>query len=125
MERPNLGTSCVLIPSLFPPMSLRSAQPVPLAMVPAVTIPRHLAPTVGPRVSGVDDQAGSLIGSTIAVGRFIQFGSLNFIDEATWTPATRNVTSGTVLPVGSIDIFIGFVGSSTEGSPTTSRIQCM
>jgi hypothetical protein len=49
------------------------------------------------------------IGSTIVVGNFIQFGNLAFINpDSTWLPDAGKITSGAVVPINGIDIFVGF-----------------
>ena len=74
-------------------------------------IPHHLAPTVGPKVSGVTFEAGVLggIGETIAVGQAIRFNNAIYVaGDSTWTPANDSLVSSCTVPIGSLEIFIGF-----------------
>jgi hypothetical protein len=76
--------------------------------------PRYLAPTIGPAASRVEFQEGAQgeIGSTVAVGESIQFGSLGFVmDDFKWQPAVSPVAHGEIIPIDGINIFIGYVGS--------------
>jgi hypothetical protein len=44
----------------------------------------------------------------VAVSRYIRFGNLGFVpDDSTWQLTSDNVSSGTIMPFGDIDVFIG------------------
>ena len=65
--------------------------------------------------SGVIFRAGLLveIGKSIAVGRAHRFYGDAFInDDASWIPANDTLVSSVIIPVGSIDIFIGFTAAA-------------
>ena len=69
-------------------------------------IRRKLAPTVGPKASGVTFQARTLggIGESIAVGRAVNIDDNVYINcDSTFMPANDYI-----VPVGGIDIFIGY-----------------
>jgi hypothetical protein len=82
-----------------------------------MTLLQHLAPIMRPE-SAAEFQAGThgKIDATMAVGQYIQFGNLAFIKLETWRHASDNVTSGTIVPTSSINLFIGFVATSDEES---------
>jgi hypothetical protein len=80
-------------------------------MAGAGSFPRQLPPTVGQRWPGVTFWAGSLgsIGDTIATSRVMYYGNVPVIlNNGSWISASSNVITGTIIPIGSIDIFIGF-----------------
>jgi hypothetical protein len=67
--------------------------------------------STSPAAPRVEFHVGTLgrIGSTIVVGKFIQFGNLAFINPySTWLPDAGKITSGAVVPINGIDIFVGF-----------------
>ena len=81
----------------------------------ALPIPRQLAPTVGPKASGVLFQAGALgeIGKTMAVGRariINNFGCIE--DDGSYVPANDALVSSFVVPFGTINIFMGFTAEA-------------
>ena len=88
----------------------------------AVTLPRQLAPTVGPSPSGVIFRAGSLpagCDADCAVGQAIVFGSLFFVENAGYRPADAPpVTRGVIMPFGRINAFVGLVEAAEQ--PTES-----
>src|SRR5664279_3015751 len=74
--------------------------------------PRQLAPTVGQRASGVTFRAGLLggFGDTIDVGTAIidvDGGFGRIVDNGAYMPARNHLVGAYVVPVGSINIFIG------------------
>ena len=72
---------------------------------------RQLAPTVGPKASTVTFQAGTLggIGESIAVCRAINIDGNVYINcDSTFMPANDYIIGCGVVPVGGIDIFIGY-----------------
>jgi hypothetical protein len=74
-------------------------------------IRRQLAPTVGHKASGVTFQAGTLggIGDTIAFGRAARCGNIGYIaDDGGYIPAKEGLIAYTLVPIGEIEIFIGF-----------------
>ena len=82
------------------------------------TIPRQLAPTVGPEASEDRIQEGSAfagIGETIAIGRVRYAGNQPFVlaDEY-WIPAREAPTRFAIVPVGDVHIFIGEVGNASD-----------
>jgi hypothetical protein len=56
---------------------------------------------------------GTIVGvEIIAIGHLVQFGNLAFIkDNSNWQPAAGEITSGAVVPISGIDIFVGFTGA--------------
>jgi hypothetical protein len=77
---------------------------------------------MGPATSGVQFQAGALegIGDTIAIGHVVYFGDTPFIVAESYTPASRNIAAHRIIPIGGIDIFVGFnsVQAAYEAIPT-------
>ena len=74
-------------------------------------IRRQLAPTVGPNASGVTFQAGTLggIGESIAVGWAVNIDSNVYINcDNTFMSANDYIVGCGIVPVGGIDIFIGY-----------------
>ena len=100
-----------------------------------MTLPRQLAPTVGPSPSGVIFRVGSLptgCDDDCAVGQAIIFGSLFFVENAGYRPAdTPPATRGVVMPFGRINAFVGLVeaveqptesvGSPSAGAATSAE----
>ena len=82
-------------------------------------IRRQLAPTVGPKASGVTFQAGTLggIGETIAVGRVVRYGDNHYIScDESYIPADDYIVGCGVVPFGGVDVFIGYT-SEAYGLP--------
>ena len=74
-------------------------------------IRRQLVPTVGPKVSSVTFQAGTLggIGESIAVGHAVNIDGNFYINcDNTFMPANDYIVGCGIVPVGGIDIFIGY-----------------
>ena len=77
-----------------------------------MTIPRQLAPTVGPAHGGFEFLKGSFEGlKGYAVGRMTKSrrGRL-YIDDADWGPDAGSVEYGSRVPFGGVRIFIGKIG---------------
>ena len=74
-------------------------------------IRRQLAPTVGPKALGVTFEAGTLggIGESIAVGHAVNIDGNVYINcDNTFMPANDYIVGCGIVPVGGIDIFIGY-----------------
>ena len=66
---------------------------------------------MGPKAASVTFQAGTLggIGESIAVGRAVQIdGNLYILCDDTFMPAKDYIVGCGIIPVGGIDIFIGY-----------------
>ena len=77
-----------------------------------MTIPRQLAPTVGPAHRGFEFLKGSFEGlKGYDVGRMTKNrrGKL-YIDDANWGPDAGSIEYGYRVPFGGIHVFIGRVG---------------
>ena len=77
-----------------------------------MTIPRQLAPTVGPAHGGFEFLKGSFEGlKGYAVGRMTKSrrGKL-YIDDAGWGPDASSIEYGYRVPFGEIHVFIGKIG---------------
>ena len=77
-----------------------------------MTIPRQLAPTVGPAHGGFEFLKGSFEGlKGYAVGRMTKSrrGKL-YIDDANWGPDAGSIEYGYRVPFDGIHIFIGWIG---------------
>ena len=77
-----------------------------------MTIPRQLAPTVGPAHGGFEFLKGSFEGiKGYAVGRMTKSrrGKL-YIDDADWGPDAGSIEYGYQVPFGGIHVFIGKIG---------------
>ena len=77
-----------------------------------MTIPRQLAPTVGPAHGGFEFLKGSFEGlKGYAVGRMTKSrrGKL-YIDDANWGPDAGSIEYGYRVPFGGIHVFIGKIG---------------
>ena len=83
-----------------------------------MTIPRQLAPTVGPAHGGFEFLKGNFEGlKGYAVGRMTKsrHGRLH-IDDAGWGPEAGSIEYGYQVPFGGIHVFIGKIG---EPGPET------
>ena len=79
-----------------------------------MTIPRQLAPTVGPAHGGFEFLKGSFEGlKGYAVGRMTKSrrGKL-YIDDANWGPDAGSIEYGYRVPFGGIHVFIGRISES-------------
>ena len=98
---------------------LDSHNPTPTksSMTPDVTNPRQLAPTVGPAVKSVTFRAGSMKGAEdLVVGRIITVNGTPLIDDSSWGPEADYLETGHVIPFGSINVFVGFIGGRSINS---------
>ena len=88
-----------------------------------MAIPTTVTPTVGHGVSSLRSAARpySPVARDIATGRLIATGSFYHILPSSYMPASRPLTHAAMLPVGSINIFVGFteaydpIGSAAIG----------
>ena len=88
-----------------------------------MTIPRQLAPTVGPAHGGFEFLKGSFEGlKGYAVGRMTKSrrGKL-YIDDANWGPDAGSIEYGYRVPFGGIHVFIGKIG---EPGPEPDLCMC-
>ena len=97
-------------------------------MTPDVTIPRQLAPTVGPAVKGVTFRAGSKSGcKEIAIGQVEDINGVPFIDDSEWGPEADRVEFGYIVPIGSVKVFVGSVsrklGGAAQGSESMEELR--
>ena len=91
-------------------------------MTPDVTIPRQLAPTVGPAVESVTFHAGSKSGfKNIAIGQVEDINGVPFIDDSEWGPEADHVEFGYIVPIGSVKVFVGSVSRKPEGATQGSK----
>ena len=77
-----------------------------------MTIPRQLAPTVGPAHGGFEFLKGSFEGlKGYAVGRMTKSRrSKLYIDDEGWGPEADSIEYGYRVPFGGIHVFIGKIG---------------
>ena len=91
-----------------------------------MTVPRQLAPTLGPAHGGFEFLKGSFEGlKGYAVGRMTKSrrGKL-YIDDANWGPDAGSIEYGYRVPFGGIHVFIGKIGEpglSRTSAPISSR----
>ena len=77
-----------------------------------MTIPRQLAPTMGPAHGGFKFLKRSFAGlKEYAVGRMTKshHGKL-YINDASWGPDAGSIEYGYRVPFGGIHVFIGWIG---------------
>ena len=146
-EGPNLGKPRALL-NLVPKMPTSSlyldSLKIPL-VASTVTTPQQLAPTVGQGTSGLRSSArpytplvdpvrpyAPLVDSarsyspparSIATGRMIATGGLLQIQPSSYRPASTPVTHAIMMPVGSINLFVGFARATdlTESEGSVGR----
>ena len=90
------------------------------------SIRRQLAPTVGQRTFGSRFRPDSTlasasagIGDSIAVDRILYASNTLLIPkDETWIPAHGEVTSYSIVPIGEVDLFIGY----TDPAPLTQAV---
>ena len=77
-----------------------------------MTIPRQLAPTMGPAHGGLEFLKGSVKGlKGYAVGRMTKSRhGKPYIDDAGWGPEADSIEYGYRVPFGGIHVFIGKIG---------------
>ena len=83
------------------------------------TIPRQLAPTVGPERSRVSFLPGSTggIGDTITVGLvscFDETGAGHIFNDDFWMPAKEDPAGWSMVSIGGFDIFVGFTAKALD-----------
>ena len=85
----------------------------------AVAIPTTVAPTVGQGASSLRSAARpySPIVRPFATGRMIATGSILHIQPSSYRPATAPITHAVMLPIGTINLYVGFTGSSDPADP--------
>ena len=84
-------------------------------VTPAVTKPRQWAPTVGRVSKGV-----TIIGEPqrgmrhLAIGRvMINLQGEQIVDDSGWSPELDSVETGSIVPIGRINVFVGTVSTSS------------
>src|SRR5664279_165809 len=85
----------------------------------AVATPRQLAPTVGPKALGVLFRAGILggIGETIAVGHAEICSGYGYVhNDASWMLAYGVPVESFIVPVGDINIYIGYTAAAFDSA---------
>src|SRR4051812_28747869 len=85
----------------------------------AVVIPTTVAPTVGHRASDLRSTARpySPIAWSMATGRLVATGSIFHIQPSSFVPASAPVVHAVMLPIGRINLYVGFTGSSDLADP--------
>src|SRR4051812_17385153 len=85
----------------------------------AVVIPTTVAPTVGQRTSGLRSAARPYSPATrpIATGRLVATGSIFHIQPSSFVPASAPIVQAVMLPIGRINLYAGFTGSSNPADP--------
>ena len=79
-----------------------------------MTIPRQLAPTVGPAHGGFEFLKGNFEGPKgYTVGRMTRSrGGKLYINDEGWGPEAGSIECGYRVPYGGIHVFIGRIGES-------------
>ena len=81
----------------------------------AVTTPRQLAPTVGPSRGSIVFSEGARPGiEKLAIGRLRRSRHGNYYNHDTWGPEFAFIESGLRVPFRGIQVFVGFVGTSSS-----------
>src|SRR3954453_2057679 len=85
----------------------------------AVVIPTIVAPTVGHGASGLRSAARpySPIARSMATGRLVATGSIFHIQPSSFVPASAPVVQAIMLPIGRINLYVGFTGSCDPAVP--------
>src|SRR4051812_2518384 len=85
----------------------------------AVVIPTTVAPTVGHRTSSLRSAARpySPIARSITTGRLVATGSIFHIQPSSFVPASAPIVQAVMLPIGRINLYVGFTGSSEPADP--------
>ena len=90
-----------------------------------MTIPRQLAPTMGPAHDGFEFLKGSFEGlkGYVVVRMTKSHRSKLYIDDEGWGPEAGSIEYGYQVPFGGIHVFIGKIGEalSRTSAPTSSR----
>ena len=84
-------------------------------VTPAVTKPRQLAPTVGRVPKGVTITGEAQRNMQhLAIGRvLINLQGEQIVDDSGWSPELDLVETGSIVPIGRINVFVGMVGTSS------------
>ena len=84
-------------------------------VTPAVTKPRQLAPTVGRVPKGVTITGEAQRNMQhLAIGRvLINLQGEQIVDDLGWSPELDLVETGSIVPIGRINVFVGMVGTSS------------
>src|SRR3954469_283308 len=100
------------------PRSTNQLDTLPL-VASAVVLPTTVAPTVGHRTSSLRSAARpySPIARSMATGRLITTGSIFHIQPSSFIPASAPVIHAVMLPIGRINLYVGFTGSSNPADP--------
>src|SRR3954464_6758112 len=95
------------------PRSTNHLDTLPL-VASAVVIPTTVAPTVGQRTSSLRSAARpySPITRPIVTGRLVSTGSIFHIQQSSFVPASAPIVQAVMLPIGRINLYVGFTGSS-------------
>src|SRR3954464_9545488 len=85
----------------------------------AMVIPTTVAPTVGTRTSSLRSAARpySPIARSMATGRLVATGSIFHIQPSSFVPASAPIVQAAMLPIGRINRYVGFPGSSDPADP--------
>ena len=118
MERLNLGKSRVSIerdnlPYTRVAMSPNSSYPL---VTSTVTIPRQLAPTMGPASKGVCITGEARRGrQNLVIGQVtINLQGESIVDDFGWGPESDDLETGSVIPIGRINVFVGMVRTTNS-----------
>ena len=89
-----------------------------------MTIPRQLAPTMGPAHDGFEFLKGSFARiKGYAMGRMTKSRRCKlYIDNAGWGPKAGSIEYGYRVPFGGIHVFIGKIGEPGPGPDTCTDI---
>src|SRR3954468_14163713 len=100
------------------PRSTNQLDTLPL-LASAVVIPTTVAPTVGPRTSSIRSAARpySPIARSMPTGRLVAPGSIFHIQPSSFVPASAPVVQAVMLPIGRINLYVRFTGSSDPADP--------
>ena len=95
------------------------------AMVtPAMTKPRQLAPTVGRVSKGVtimgEAQRGMQHLANCQV--LINLQGEQIVDDSGWSPELDSLETGSIVPIGRINVFVGMVGTSSPALPYSDSV---
>src|SRR4051812_24257231 len=100
------------------PRSTNQLDTLPL-VASAVVIPTTWVPTMGQRTSSLRSAARpySPITRPIATGRLVATGSIFHIQPSSFVPASAPIVQAVMLPIGRINLYVGFTGSSDPADP--------
>src|SRR4051812_13179177 len=111
----------VLEPQMASPSTPRSTDQLDSLppVVSAVVIPTTVSPTVGHGASDLRSAARtySPIARSMATGRLVATGSIYHIQPSSFVPASAPVLHTIMLPIGRINLYVSFTGSSDPADP--------